>query len=113
MILSDLLHSTVTSADGGKLGLVSDARFVLDGAPHQLLADARLIGLIVSPRSASSFLGYERHNTASPWPIAQLLRWHHRGSFLLLWEHIDTITAGHVAVRKSFRPVDPALPPSP
>ena len=109
MILGDLLGTPVFDADGARLGRVADARFTLDGGPHQLLADARLLGLVVSPHSASSFLGYERSGVAQPWPLPQLLRWRHRGSFLVLWEDIGMVSAKSVRLREGFTAYSPAL----
>lgn len=111
MILSDILGSQVRNSAGHKVGHVIDARFVLDGNPGQLLADARLQGLIVSPRSAHSFLGYERYNITQPWPFAQFLLWRHRGSFLLLWKDIARINAGVVNLRPDYTEYDPMLQP--
>lgn len=109
MILSDVLHSTVLSDTGQKLGTVIDARFVIDGAPGPLLAKSRLAGLIVSPRSGSSFLGYERLDTDSPWPIARLLRRRHRGSFLVEWADIARFDDEIVHLRADYRRVSPAI----
>lgn len=110
MILSDLLHSTVFDADGQDLGRVIDARFVIDGAPGLLRAEARLAGLIVSPHSGSSFLGYERTGTNRPWPIAELLRRRHRGSFLVQWHDIAMLDDDVVTLRPDYTRYSPALP---
>jgi hypothetical protein len=108
MILGDLLGKGVY--DGGtRLGRVADARFVVDGAPGQLLAEARLLGLVVSPHSASSFLGYERMDLRQPWPLPSLFRWRYRGSFLVLWEDIAMIGAQGVRLRQGFTAYSPAL----
>jgi hypothetical protein len=109
MILGDLLGTPVRDAGGTRLGRVADVRFVVDGQGRPLLADARLLGLVVSPRSASSFLGYERYGLTQPWPIAGLLRWRHRGSFLVLWDDIDRLGPEGVRLRKGYTPYSPAL----
>jgi hypothetical protein len=54
MILGDLLGAAVYDADGTRLGRVADARFVVDGGPHQLMAGARLLGLVVRRRSSDT-----------------------------------------------------------
>ncbi|MBT2515787.1 PRC-barrel domain-containing protein [Arthrobacter sp. ISL-30] len=110
MILSNLLGSEVRDAEGRKVGHIADVRFVLDGPPGQLLAAARLHGLIVSPHSAASFLGYERYNVTQPWPLAQLLRWRHRGSFLVLWEDVARMDSGIVDLRQNYTEYDPMVP---
>lgn len=109
MILGDLLGAPVRDSRGTRLGRVADARFVLDGPSHQLLADARLQGLVVSPRSASSFLGYERYGVTQPWPLAGLLRWRHRGSFLVLWEDIERLGPEGVSLREGYTAYSPVL----
>lgn len=109
MILGDLLGTPVHDSNGIRLGRVADARFTIDGPPGQLLAGARLLGLIVSPHSFSSFLGYERTGFSRPWPVAQILRWRHRGSFLVLWADIDIIGTDSVRLREGFTAYSPAL----
>jgi hypothetical protein len=109
MILGDLLGADVYDDGGARLGRVADARFVVDGAPQQLMAGARLLGLVVSPHSASSFLGYERTPLSQPWPLPQMLRWRHRGSFLVLWEDIARIGAASVRLRAGFTAYTPEL----
>jgi sporulation protein YlmC with PRC-barrel domain len=111
MILTDVLGREVLDNHGARLGEVSDVRFALDSAPAQLLSHARLVGIVVSPRTASSFLGYERQELTQPWPIAQLLRWRHRGSFLVLWEDIAVMGAHGVTLRPGFVPYDSGLSP--
>ena len=109
MILGDLLGMPVHDSDGVRLGRVADARFVVDGAPKQLMADARLLGLVVSPHSVSSFLGYERTGVTEPWPLARMLRWRHRGSFLVMWEDIAMVGEKSVRLREGFTAYSPAL----
>jgi hypothetical protein len=109
VILGDLLGTVVKNDDGERLGRVADARFVVDGAPNGLLADARLLGLVVSPHSWSSFLGYERNSITQPWPLPQLLRWRHRGSFFVLWEDIAVLGERSVRLRPGYTAYSPAL----
>ncbi|MFC4395648.1 PRC-barrel domain-containing protein [Arthrobacter sedimenti] len=109
MILGDLLGTPVLDADGGRLGRVADVRFVLDGAPHQLMAEPRLLGLVVGPHSAASFMGYERNGLTRPYMIARILRWRHRGSFLVLWEDVAMVGARSVRLRPGFSRYSTAL----
>lgn len=109
MILGDLLGRPVHGSDGERLGQVADARFIVDGAPRQLMAEARLLGLVVSPHSASSFLGYERFGLDQPWPLAGMLRWRHRGSFLVLWADIAQLGPRSVRLREGFTAYSPSL----
>jgi sporulation protein YlmC with PRC-barrel domain len=91
MIASDLLDAPVLDADGTHVGFVVDLRLVLDGTPDGPLARPRLHGLVVSPRSRSSFLGYERSAVSQPWPVAQLVRRRHRGTFLVHWSDVASV----------------------
>ena len=109
MILSDLMQTPVHDTAGVEVGRVIDARFVIDGAPHQLLSDARLDGFIVSAHSGSSFLGYERNDERSPWLIARFLRWRHRGAFLVKWEDIESLSPHVICLRADYRRFDPTL----
>jgi sporulation protein YlmC with PRC-barrel domain len=107
MILNDLLGSRVVDAAGHSLGRVADARFRLDGRATP--ARARLVGLIVSPRSAASFMGYERVAATRPAIVASLLRWMHRGSFLVGWNDIARVDEGRVVLRAGFERQDARL----
>lgn len=93
MILGDLLDAPVVDAAGGRLGFVIDVRLVLDGPPGPgLLAAPRVLGLLVSPRTGTSFLGFERTDVRAPAGIAHLLRWRHRGTFLVAWPDVAAVT---------------------
>ncbi|MCU1551452.1 MAG: hypothetical protein JWR36_2012 [Glaciihabitans sp.] len=109
MILSDLIHKKVLDAEGTVVGNLVDVRFVIDGAPGQLLASARLHGIIVSRGTASTFLGYERNSANSPFILAKFLEWRHRGSFLVRWRDIAMIDDA-VHLRASFQRLSPNLP---
>ncbi len=107
MILNDLLGNDVLDDAGRRLGRVADVRFVLEGSgtPSQ----ARLLGIIVSPRSASSFLGYERSSLSQPVILDRLLRWLHRGSFLVRWDDIRRIDDHEVRLRAGFESLPSTL----
>lgn len=109
MILSDILGSEVTDEHGDKVGQVIDARFRLSGRTQS--ARAELIGLIVSPRSAASFLGYERTAASRPVIIDKLLRVMHRGSFLVRWEDIARID-DVVRLRRGYERLPSELDPA-
>lgn len=93
MIASDLLDVPVHDDAREHLGWVVDLRFVLDGPPSAHLARARLHGLVVSPRTRTSFLGFERSRVRQPWPVAPLLRRLHRGTFLVHWPDVARVPA--------------------
>jgi hypothetical protein len=109
MILSDLLGNVAYDADGAKLGRVVDARFRLEG--HTDPAKARLVGLVISPRSASSYLGYERTAQSRPVVIDRFLRWRHRGSFVIAWEDVASMDDHELRLRPGFERQPAALEP--
>lgn len=110
MILTDLLDRPVHGPDGARVGYVIDVRFALDGPPGQLLAGARLHGLLVSPRTRTPLLGYERTAVRSPWPIAQILRRRHRGTFMVRWEDVQKADVDALHLRAGFRRWSAAMP---
>lgn len=113
MILSDLLGRDVLDGTGAKVGQVTDARFVLDGHPASKasLAQARLYGFLVNPRShRASYLGYERRGLTAPWPIGRLERWWSRGSFLVVWEDVAGIGSDGVRLKPGYTRRSPVLP---
>ncbi|MFD7306791.1 PRC-barrel domain containing protein [Promicromonospora sp. NPDC059942] len=120
MNVGDLLDASVVGPDGATLGVVVDVRLALElvDEPDDQRRDredpepplsahvapdavggARLVGLLVSPHSGGSFLGYERTKVRSPWPIAQLVRRRHRGTFLVDWADVAEVrTSGSPVV---------------
>ncbi len=90
MLLNDILSLPVVGPEG-RLGYVADCRFAIDGSPGPLLADAQLVGLIVAGKHRHGFLGYERTSVRSPAPLAWWFERRQRGSFLVLWEDIESI----------------------
>ncbi|WP_448073600.1 PRC-barrel domain-containing protein [Georgenia yuyongxinii] len=109
MLLTELLGLPVLADDGERVGFVTDVRLVLDGPVGGVLARPRLYGLVVSPRSRSSFLGYERTAASSPRLVNTVLRWRHRGTVLLLWSAVAAVTADAVRLAPGHRRYDPAL----
>ena len=112
MILGDLLDSPVLGPDGARLGFVVDVRFALDGPLDGLLAAPRLHGLLVSPRTGTSFLGYERNGVNAPAVLARWFAWRHRGTFLVRWADVESVGREAVTLRQGFRRVSAGLPGS-
>ncbi|GAA2074934.1 hypothetical protein GCM10009840_05870 [Pseudolysinimonas kribbensis] len=101
MILSDLMRNDVLDPSGDRIGRVIDIRLRLEGVQDPSVA--RVVGLVVSPRSAASFLGYERSDLTRPVLLAGLLRWMHRGSFLVPWSDVLRIDSREVRLRPGYR----------
>lgn len=115
MILGELMGAPVVEG-GRRIGYLTDVRFVLDALPADTdradgdaMPQARFYGILVCPRSAHSFLGYERSDVTRPWPLAQLLRRRTRGSFLVLWDDIAQISSDGIQLRPDARRWSPAL----
>ena len=106
MIITELLGARVYGPDF--LGFVSDVRFRLD--TESIGQPAQLHGIIVSPHARSSSLGFERSGVRSPWPIAALVHWRHRGSFLARWGDIERIDVKRIQLREGFERGSPELP---
>lgn len=128
MILGDLLDARVLDRDGTALGHVVDVRLALElrddpgaeepdeAAPitHHVrhpvaVGGAAVVGLLVSPRRGSSFLGYERTSVTSPAMVAALMRRRHRGAFLVDWRDVSRIDDGSVTLAEGFARLDPSL----
>jgi hypothetical protein len=106
VIITYLLGARVFGPDF--LGFVTDVRFTLD--TQSIGLPARLYGIIVSPHARSSSLGFERSGVRSPWPIAALVRWRHRGSFLVRWADIERLDERRIQLRQGFERASPELP---
>ena len=104
MRLSELVGARVHDADGRRVGFAVDVRFV--ESPQNRL---HLEGLLVSPSSSGSFLGYERTEEIRPALIARYLRWRHRGAFLVLWRDVRRVADGRVELRPGYSRWSPML----
>ena len=109
MQLSELLALPVCDAAGRQVGTVVDVRLVIDGDLDDRPDEPTLFGLIISPHTQSSYLGYERSDARRPTLLAALLRWRHRGAFLTLWQDIAHVSAESVWLRQGFQRYSPVL----
>ncbi|MEW5808739.1 MAG: PRC-barrel domain-containing protein [Actinomycetota bacterium] len=103
MQLSELLGLAVQDSTGQRLGTVIDVRLAVDGALDDRPGPPRLFGVVISPRTRSSFLGYERSQLRQPAALAALLRWRHRGTFLALWNDLNAVNADGITMRQDYR----------
>jgi hypothetical protein len=110
MLLTDLIGA-VAYAEGRKVGNVVDVRLVPGGPEFdQPMPKLKIHGLLISPHTNSSTLGYERSDVNSPGPIDALDRWRHRDSFLALWDDVEQIDQGKkVTLRPGHARYSPVL----
>lgn len=73
------------------------------------VGSADVVGLLVSPHTGGSFLGFERRGVRSPWVVAAIVRWRHRGTFLVAWHDVERISPGLVHLVAGFEKLDPTL----
>ena len=109
MQLSELLEQPVRDAAGQHVGTVVDIRLAIDGDLDDSPDAPSLFGLIISPHTQSSYLGYERSDARRPKLLAALLRWRHRGTFLTLWHDIARVSTESVVLRQGFERYSPVL----
>ncbi|MDQ2638409.1 MAG: PRC-barrel domain-containing protein [Actinomycetota bacterium] len=109
MRLSELLGLRVIDAGSHPVGTVVDVRLTVAGDPSDDPPTPRVLGLIISPHSKGSFLGYERIDIDGPKVIAALLRWGHRGTFLAGWEDVARVSTDHVTLGQGYTRYSAAL----
>ena len=107
--LSELLELPVCDAGGRQVGTVVDIRLAIDGDLDDHPDEPTLFGVIISPHTQSSYLGYERSDARRPKLLATLLRWRHRGTFLALWHDIARVNGKSVLLRQGFQRYSPIL----
>lgn len=103
MQLSDLLGVSVLDPAGRRLGTVIDVRLAIRGDLDSRPGPPSVFGLVVSPRTGASYLGYERSHARRPAALAALMRWRHRGAFLTLWTDLESVCADRITVRDGYQ----------
>ena len=109
MLLSKMLGRRVVDAGRHPVGTVVDVRLTIAGDPEHNPPTPRVLGLVISPRTRSSFLGYERSDADAPVMLAALLRWRHRGTFVAAWEDVARIESDLVRLRPAYTRYSPVL----
>jgi hypothetical protein len=102
MQLSKVLGLRVVDAGSHQVGTVVDVRLVVTGNPQDDPPIPRVLGLIISPHTRSSYLGYERSGANAPLIVAALARWRHRGTFLAAWEDVARVGSAAVTLRAGY-----------
>jgi hypothetical protein len=101
------------AADGTGQAGSQDEPMSTATARRGAVGDARVVGILVSPRRSGSFHGYERTQVRSPWPIPQLVRRRHRGTYLVRWKDVADVGPDGVRLAAGYTEHDPALDPPP
>ena len=102
MLLSELLGMRVVDAAQHRVGTVVDVRLTISGDLENDPPTPRVLGLVISPRTRSSFLGYERAQADAPAMLAAVFRWRHRGTFLADWDDVAIVGADLVKLRAGY-----------
>ena len=109
MQLSSLLGLRVIDAAQHPVGTVVDVRLTMAGDSESNPPTPRILGFVVSPRTTSSFLGYERSDAKAPTMLAALTRWRHRGTFLAAWDDVARVESGLIRLRAGYTRYSPVL----
>jgi hypothetical protein len=109
MLLSDVLGKRVVDAGNHRVGWVTDVRLTISGGLQDNPASPRVLGFVISPRTRSSYLGYERSDARAPVMLAALFRWRHRGTFVAAWEDVETVGSELVRLRRGYTRYSPLL----
>jgi sporulation protein YlmC with PRC-barrel domain len=102
MQLNKLLGLRVIDAGSHPVGTVVDIRLTVASDRAHDPPTPHVLGLVISPRTKSSYLGYERSDARSPMMVAALQRWRHRGTFLAAWEDVARVGTDHVRLRPGY-----------
>jgi sporulation protein YlmC with PRC-barrel domain len=109
MLLSEVLGQRVVDAGNHPVGTVVDVRLTIAGEPVDDPPKPRVLGLVISPHTRSSFLGYERSEANAPAMVAALMRWRHRGTFVAAWDDVARVGSDLVRLRPGFTRYSPVL----
>jgi sporulation protein YlmC with PRC-barrel domain len=102
MQLSRFFGLRVVDAGNHPVGTVVDVRLTMTGDPRHGPAAPQVLGLVISPHTKSSFLGYERSGANAPVMLAALFRWWHRDTFLAAWEDVARVGSDLVQLRAGY-----------
>lgn len=109
MQLGELLGLPVRDNGSHFIGTVIDVRLTTTEDAEGRPAQPQLAGLLVNPRSRSSFLGYERSTANQPRLLFALLKWRHRDAFLADWEDVEVVDTDVVRLRAGYVRYSPVL----
>jgi hypothetical protein len=109
MQLSKVLGLRVIDAAQHPVGTVVDVRLTVTGDPEHNPPTPRVLGLVISPRTRSSYLGWERSEADAPAMLAALLRWRHSSTFLAAWDDVARVGSDLVRLRPGYTRHSPVL----
>lgn len=110
MRLSELLGLRVLDARHRPVGTVIDVRLAIGGDPTDDPPAPRVLGLVVSPKTRSSYWGFERSGATAPALLSRIARWRHRGTFLAAWEDVARVGPDTVRLRPGYTRFSAMLP---
>ena len=102
MQLSRLLGLRVIDAGHHPVGTVVDVRLTVAGNPADNPPTPRVQGLVISPRTTSSYLGYERTGANRPMMLAAFMAWRHRDTFVAAWEDVARLATDGITLRSGY-----------
>lgn len=88
MLLSELLHTEVSTHSGRSLGRVRDVRFVQDGPLDGYSQRFRVDALVVARSSRGLRLGYHHGGLRSPWLIRVAIQLLNRHAYTIDWSDV-------------------------
>jgi hypothetical protein len=108
MQLSEILGLPVRDAGSEPVGTVVDVRLTTSMRDEEPTTPT-VLGLVISPRTQSSYLGYERSDVNRPRLLAAMLRWRHRGAFVASWADVARVDPQLVTLRAGYTRYSPVL----
>ncbi|HEX5906426.1 MAG TPA: divalent metal cation transporter [Propionibacteriaceae bacterium] len=90
--------------------VANDPEYMGEHVNGQALNGIALIYLVIILAAAIAAIPLLIISVRSPWPIAALVRWRHRGSFLVRWSDIERLEVGRIQLRPAFERASPELP---
>ena len=85
-----------------ELGTVVDVRLAAPPDDHQQ-TPTHVVGLVISPHTRSSYLGYERTDARAPRLLARIVWWRHRETFVAAWDDVARVEETCITLRSDSR----------
>jgi sporulation protein YlmC with PRC-barrel domain len=109
MLVSEVLGTTAYDQQGTRLGTVIDVRLYIEGDLDHDPRPPTVLGVVISPHTRGSYLGYGRTEAEQPVVLAKLQRWRHRGTFLCAWPDVVRLDPDRIVVRDAAQRFSPIL----